>query len=165
MRRPDIPLTTLSSADDCEQQFYEAMQQGDVDRLMAMWADDDEIACVHPGGQRLVGPEAIRASFESLFRSGGVDARADRVRRLEIGDTAIHHVVERVQAANADGPRIVLVVVTNVYVQSALGWRMVVHHASPNVGRGVAVESNPGGLRTRRADDGDGPDDVPTTLH
>jgi ketosteroid isomerase-like protein len=162
MRRADIPPSTLSSADDCEQQFYEAIQHGDIDRLMAIWADDDEIACVHPGGQRLVGPEAIRASFTTLFRQGGIDARTDRVRRLQVGETAIHHVVERVQSQTGNGPRFALVIVTNLYVQSALGWRMLVHHASPHTMRGVVVEGSPGGHPSRGSE---GPDNGPTTLH
>ena len=33
----------MSSPEDIEQQFYEALQQGDIERLMAVWADDDEI--------------------------------------------------------------------------------------------------------------------------
>jgi ketosteroid isomerase-like protein len=164
MRRPEIPPpATLSSADDCEQQFYEAMQQGDVERLMALWADDDEIACVHPGGQRLVGPEAIRASFTALFRNGGVHAQVDRVRKLLIAETAVHHVTERVQAQTSEGPRFALVIVTNVYVSGALGWRMVVHHASPNMMRGVVIEGAPGGRPTRQSDAPD--DEGPTTLH
>ena len=163
MRRPDIPVTSLSSADDCEQQFYEALQSGDIDRVMSLWADDDEIACIHPGGQRLVGPQAIRASFASFFRGGGMDIRADRVRRLQFAQTAVHHVVERVQAIGSDGPRFALVVVTNVYVQGALGWRLAVHHASPQSARGVVVENSPVGRVSSDPDDAD--DDTPTTLH
>ncbi|NBU89623.1 MAG: DUF4440 domain-containing protein, partial [Betaproteobacteria bacterium] len=52
----------MSSPEDIEQQFYEALQQGDIERLMAVWADDDEIVCVHPGGPRVIGHAAIRAS-------------------------------------------------------------------------------------------------------
>ena len=30
----------MSSPEDIEQQFYEALQQGDIERLMAVWAED-----------------------------------------------------------------------------------------------------------------------------
>ena len=33
----------LASPDDIEQQFYEALQRGDIERLMAVWSDDEEI--------------------------------------------------------------------------------------------------------------------------
>lgn len=162
MRRPDIPPVAITSADDCEQQFYEAMQAGDIERLMALWADDDEVACIHPGSPRLVGLQAIRTSFAGMFRAGGIDVRVDRVRRHQMGQTAVHHVVERVQAMGSDGPRIALVVVTNVYVQGAFGWRIAVHHASPQPARSAGVE---GASMSRLATSDDPDDDTPTTLH
>jgi ketosteroid isomerase-like protein len=121
----------LASADDIEQQFYEAMQRGDIERMMAVWSDDDEIACVHPGGPRLVGPGAVRASFDAIFTHGGVDATPERVRRLELQGGAVHHVLERVQAMTSEGPQSAWVLATNVYALTAEGWRMVLHHASP----------------------------------
>ncbi len=67
-RQSSAPTSpTWPRRDDIEQQFYEALQHGDLERLMAVWADDDDIVCVHPGGPRLVGAAAIRASFEAMF--------------------------------------------------------------------------------------------------
>ena len=62
----------LASPDDTEAQFYEALQHADLDHLMALWADDEEVACVHPGGPRIVGLAAIRAAFEAVFQRGAV---------------------------------------------------------------------------------------------
>ena len=63
MARPGkVPL---ASADDIEQQFYEALQRGDIDKLMAVWSDDDDIACVHPGGAARRRPGARSAPASS----------------------------------------------------------------------------------------------------
>lgn len=121
----------MASPEDTENEFYEAMQQGDLERLMAVWADDDEIACVHPGGPRVLGGAAIRASFELLFSHGTVDARAAQVRRVTSGAMAVHHVVEAVQVPTPEGTKTGYVLATNVYVKTPLGWRLLVHHASP----------------------------------
>ncbi|MFG6467872.1 YybH family protein [Roseateles sp. BYS87W] len=123
----------LASPDDTEAQFYEALQHGDLDHLMALWADDEEIACVHPGGPRLVGMIAIRAAFEAVFQRGVVSVHPERVRRLHSGDCAIHHVLERVQlhADDKGHTPTAWVIATNVYLKTALGWRLVLHHASP----------------------------------
>jgi hypothetical protein len=48
---------------------------------MACWADEDEIVCVHPGGPRLVGAQAIRVAFEAMFAQGAIRATPERVRR------------------------------------------------------------------------------------
>jgi ketosteroid isomerase-like protein len=119
----------LASPDDTEAQFYEALQQGDLDHLMALWADDEDVACVHPGGPRIVGAPAIRAAFAAVFERGSFNIHPERVRRLHSGDCAIHHVLERVQRPG-DGLQ-AWVIATNVYLKTALGWRLVLHHASP----------------------------------
>jgi uncharacterized protein (TIGR02246 family) len=127
------PKAPLGSPDDIEQQFYEAMQQGDIEKLMGVWADEDEIACVHPGGPRVLGPGAIRASFETMFANGSIDAHPEKVRRLLLPGTAVHHVVERVHVMTDEGPQVAWVIATNVYMKATQGWRLVLHHASPGL--------------------------------
>jgi ketosteroid isomerase-like protein len=131
MRRPKPPSPTIGSADDVEIEFYEALQRGDIDRLMAVWSDEDEISCVHPGGPRLVGAAAIRAAFDAMFSHGRIDAEPQKVRRLEAHSTAVHSVLERIRVMTAEGERFAWVVATNVYLKSAQGWRLIAHHASP----------------------------------
>ncbi|PZP32921.1 MAG: DUF4440 domain-containing protein [Roseateles depolymerans] len=132
-RTPAQAAALLASPDDTEAQFYEALQHADLDRLMDLWADEDDIACVHPGGPRIVGLPAIRAAFETVFERGPVQVHPERVRRLHSGDCAIHHVLERVQLHTEAGQAAptAWVIATNVYLKTALGWRLVLHHASP----------------------------------
>ena len=130
------PAPPSASPDDIEQQFYEALQRGDLERLMAAWSDDEEISCVHPGGPRMVGAGAIRASFEAIFANGAIDVQPDKVRRLHTHSSAVHHVVERVRVpGGAEGTQIAYAIVTNVYLKTEQGWRMVLHHASPGLAR------------------------------
>ena len=72
----------MASPDDVEAQFYEALREADIDKLMALWADDDEVFCVHPGGPRVVGPRAIRVAFEAMFSNGRINAHPERLRKL-----------------------------------------------------------------------------------
>jgi ketosteroid isomerase-like protein len=129
MARPKSPPP--SSPDDIEQQFYEALQRADIERVMAVWSDDDDISCVHPGGPRLVGAAAIRASFDAMFGNGTIDAYPEKVRRLQTHACAVHSVLERVRVLSAEGMQTAWVVATNVYLKTVQGWRLVAHHASP----------------------------------
>ena len=121
----------MASPEDVEAQFYEALREGDLEKLMALWADDDEVFCVHPGGPRVVGPQAIRRAFEAMFANGRILAQPERVRRLHTLEVAVHNLVERIELHTEQGPRTGFVLATNVYLKTALGWRMVAHHASP----------------------------------
>ncbi len=136
MARPKS-MAPLASPDEIEQQFYEALQRGDIERLMAVWSDDEDISCVHPGGPRVVGASAIRAAFDSMFANGTIDARPEKVRRLQTHACAVHSVLEQVRVMTEEGPQSAWVIATNVYVKGAQGWRLVAHHASPGSPREV----------------------------
>ena len=120
------------SADEVEVAFYEALQQGDLEQLMACWADEDDIFCIHPGGPRVVGASAIRATFEAMFVNGGaIRAFPQAVRKVASVASCVHNVVERVEVLTPEGPQNGWVIATNVYHRTAHGWRLVAHHASP----------------------------------
>jgi ketosteroid isomerase-like protein len=65
--------------------------------------------------------------------NGPVLAHPEKVRRAETGVCSVHSVIERVEILTDDGVQHAWVVATNVYVKTAQGWRMVVHHASPGL--------------------------------
>ena len=150
MTRRVPPPALADTADEVEAQLYEALQRGDLERLMALWADDDEIVCVHPGGGRVIGAAAIRASFEAIFANGGIPVRPEQVHRLQQLGFALHHLVERIEVRSALGLQTGWVLTSNLYVKTPAGWRLAAHHASP----GMPIEPPPphGG-------------DAPSTLH
>ena len=103
------------SPDDIEQNFYEALHNADIEQLMGCWAEEDEIVCVHPGGPRLIGSGAIRATFEAMFANGSVQAHPERIHKIESLACAVHHLVERVELMTPQGVKNAYVIVTNVY--------------------------------------------------
>ena len=115
MRKPKTPPFDASSPDEIEAAFYEALQRGDIDKLMACWADEDDIVCVHPGGARLLGAGAIRAAFDMMFTNGSIQARAEKVHRVESLGASVHSVLERIEVLTDEGPRHAYVIATNVY--------------------------------------------------
>lgn len=147
VRRP--PPAATDSPDEIEARFYEALQRGDLELLMSLWADDEEIVCVHPGGPRIVGTAAIRASFGAIFANGAIPVTPEQVHRLEWLGGAVHHLVERIEVpGEGGGTQAAWVIATNVYLKTTQGWRLVAHHASP----GTLQEAAPAG-------------DAPSTLH
>jgi ketosteroid isomerase-like protein len=133
MPKPKVPPASTGNADDIEAAFYESLQNGDIEKLMACWGDEDDIVCVHPGGARLVGPAAIRATFDAMFSNGTIRAQAIKVRKVETMSASVHSV--RIEVLTEEGPRHAYVIATNVYHKTAQGWRMMAHHASPGTPR------------------------------
>ena len=64
---------------DAESAFYRAIERANLEEMMSVWADDEEIACVHPGGPRVVGTVAVRAAFEAVFVNGPVHVQVHHV--------------------------------------------------------------------------------------
>jgi uncharacterized protein (TIGR02246 family) len=117
------------TAEAAERAFYAAMADGDLDRMMALWADDDAAVCNHPGGPRLIGREAILESFRGIFAGGGVRIAVAGVHAWRTSDVAVHSLIERIAVEGRGGTETVEVVATNVFVRSGGGWRILVHHA------------------------------------
>ena len=65
------------TAQDAEAAFYEALERADLALMMAVWSEDEDIVCVHPGGPRLAGQDQVRASWRQIL-AGGTRARLGR---------------------------------------------------------------------------------------
>ena len=115
------------SAAEVETAFYDAMNRADVEALMALWAEDDEIVCVHPGGPRLVGPAAIRASWSAILEHGGLHILPSQLHETHNLMSSVHTVIEGTTAASGEPAHLIA---TNVYAKTPRGWRIVLHHVS-----------------------------------
>jgi len=142
-----LKKTTFLTPQDAEAAFYEALERGDLEAMMEVWSADDEVSCIHPDGPRLTGYERVRENWAQIFRSG---------QRLQVHLSdqvivsgvmfSVHSLHENILVRGAPGQAgRSIVVATNVYMRSASGWRMVLHHGSPApapaVRRDVPVET------------------------
>ena len=122
-------LPIYTSPQDAAVAFYQAFEAKDIEAMMAAWADDEEIVCVHPGGLRHVGYDAVRTSFEQLFTGeGSLAFRLEEIVVLETVGLAMQSAIEHVYSAS--GAARGVAVATNVFMRTPSGWRIVVHHAS-----------------------------------
>jgi ketosteroid isomerase-like protein len=119
----------LENAEDTEAAFYDAVGRADIDGVMSLWADEEDIVCIHPGAPRLVGHAAIRASWEQIFEQGAVHIRPVQLHVTQNMMTSVHNIIEEVHRTSSRQQDI-HILATNVYMKTPLGWRIVSHHAS-----------------------------------
>jgi hypothetical protein len=98
--------------------------------MMAVWAEDEEIICVHPGGARLSGPEEVRASWARIF-SAGVGPRVHITQQVALTAMmiAVHSVHENF-TVEGDARAQVPVIATNVYLRNR---RRLAHDRAPRL--------------------------------
>jgi ketosteroid isomerase-like protein len=116
---------------DAEAAFYEALERADYPTMVAVWAEDEDVICVHPGGPRLRGTDEVLAQWKRILE-GGQRLRVHLSHQVVISGPmlAVHSVHENITIED-EGPASHAVVATNIYQRIGPGWRMVAHHASP----------------------------------
>jgi uncharacterized protein (TIGR02246 family) len=126
-----VKKSTFPTPQDAEAAFYEALEAGDLEAMMEVWAEDEEIVCVHPGGPRLAGFDQVRSSWAQVLGSGQqLKVHVSNPVVLSGMMLAIHSVNENILVQGESRPR-APVAATNVYLRTGNGWRMILHHGSP----------------------------------
>ncbi len=146
----------FTTAEDAEEAFYEAIGRGDIEALMSVWADDEEIVCIHPTGQRLTGPISIRESWRAIFANNPrLTVHVKHSVRWRGVMLDVHSLVETLYLDDEPTPHGPMLS-TNVYQRGAGGWRLLARHVS-TASDGTSTEPGESGGDTHR--------DRPRTLH
>ena len=126
------------TAQDAENAFYEALERADLEGMMVVWSEDEEIICVHPGGQRLTGQAQVREAWRRMF-AAGPNMRVQISQGVAVTGVmvAVHSLHEIITVAGEQRARPPMVA-TNIYLRTPAGWRMIAHHASPAPGEPAA---------------------------
>jgi uncharacterized protein (TIGR02246 family) len=126
-----VKKTLFATPQDAEAAFYEAFMKHDLEAMMGVWADDDEVYCVHPRGPRVTGVAQVRESWRQVFASAqSLRFQVRQQHLLQAMMVSIHSVYEQITLTDEDRARR-YIVSTNIYMRTERGWRMMAHHASP----------------------------------
>jgi ketosteroid isomerase-like protein len=123
---------TFETPQDAEDTFYDAFEEGNLDKMMTAWAASEEIVCIQPLREQVQGQGAVRRSWQELFASGAnVEIEIHHKQWIETCEFAIHIVHEQL-VFNADRAHLPApLIATNVYRKIGPGWRLILHHVSP----------------------------------
>ena len=122
---------TFPTPEAAEAAFYAAFEARSLDAMMAVWAGDDRIACIHPMAAPLNGRAAVAAGWHSMFEAAGqFRVQVELAQEMRETGQVIRIVREYLIIGQETEPR-PPILATNIYRKEAGGWRMVLHHASP----------------------------------
>lgn len=124
--------TRFTTPEAAEAAFYEAFERRDLDAMMAVWADDERIECIHPMGPRLRGIARVRASWQRIFADALPMEFELSDAHYSQGDLLAIHVLHENIRTSRHQEKHPPVIATNIYQHTAAGWRMILHHASPS---------------------------------
>lgn len=118
--------------------LYDAIETGDVDLMAALWVDDDDTVCVHPGAEPLRGTGRILRSWTVMMAGVGyiqfflTDVQVTLLPPQD-PTTAVVVCTENIlsdagSVETFSGGRAVS---TSILVRHRQGWRFRARHASP----------------------------------
>ena len=127
--RESMTGPVFSSAQEAETAFYAAFENADHAAMMEVWSQDEDIECIHPLGDRLVGSVAVSESWRQILsRVKRMQFQLRQSNRYQNSQLAIHSLYEDISIDGKSQPPVVAI---NIYRFNGTGWHMILHHASP----------------------------------
>jgi ketosteroid isomerase-like protein len=122
--------SSFATPQEAEDAYYDAIDEQDIEALMAVWEENDEVLCLLPMMAAQRGRAAIRSAWSNLLQTGTpLEIEVIHLSWIETPAFAIHLLEERVkvpQQAEAQG-----IYASNVYRKGEHGWQLLMHQNSP----------------------------------
>lgn len=115
-------------------QFYRALENCDYSAMAAVWLHTEQVKCIHPGWELLVGWKSVGESWQRIFAgTRGMRVRESDVQVQVDGDFGLISCLEHLAIfTNAhSAPSSAVTTATNLFQRVHQQWRMIHHHASP----------------------------------
>ena len=124
-------LTEIEAVKVANEQFYRAFETLDIDRMSAVWSDDYEVTCIHPGWPLIRGRADVIKSWARIFDN-------TMVMQFTITEVAVHVENSWAWVVCTESLRSVVdgrvnegkIEATNIWHKHSEQWLIVHHHGS-----------------------------------
>jgi hypothetical protein len=119
-------------------EFYDAFERLSIDMMDNVWKHDENVICVHPGWDLLVGWLAIRESWVTIFQNTEVikfNITNTKVRIFDNGDVGVVVCQENIESPVNGQQDMIGVIATNIFERYGNRWLLI--HQKPSCQSGV----------------------------
>jgi ketosteroid isomerase-like protein len=139
---PPEVAADIAAISEANEEFYNAAEAGDLDRLGAIWlsgAFEDSVQCVHPGWAPVFGREDVLRSWAVVCANTPflqfflTDVRVDVVDRIAVVSLTENIITDMSAGSSDDDPGFIAggrATTINLFRRTEDGWRLWMHHAS-----------------------------------
>jgi len=116
------------------ERFYRAFEALDYPAMAALWAEGEEVFCVHPGWSGLRGAGPVLESWRRIIaNTASIQFTLTQVKAVVVGEVGVVTLYENIASQVAGEPHTATTVATNVFRFDARAgaWKLFHHHASP----------------------------------
>ncbi len=117
--------------EEANARFYRVFESLDLRQMDEVWAHSDHVRSVHPGWGLLTGWDAVRESWEVIFKnSEEMRFSITDVNAYVEGPIGWVTCTENILSEARGNISVTSLLATNIFERSAGEWRMIHHHAS-----------------------------------
>ena len=136
------PDDDAAEVEEANARFYRALESLDISQMDQVWSHGDHVRCIHPGWCLLSGWDAVRQSWDAIFRDSSemrfsisdVDVHVD-------GDLAWVTCGENILSQARGQIAVTTLLATNMFERRGSDWLMIHHHASHTMPAGPPREA------------------------
>lgn len=121
----------VREVEEANARFYRAFESLDIAEMESVWATGEHVKCIHPGWTLLVGWDAVRASWEAIFKNTGEIRFSLSDVSVRVGENlAVVTCTENILSQAGGNISVTSVLATNLFERIGDRWLMIHHHAS-----------------------------------
>lgn len=120
------------------EEFYRAFAEGDFPAMTALWAERENLVCVHPGWPPVSGRADVLASWQGIL----ANPPEPPVRTV---DAQVYLLGEAAMVVCFETIGEIFLTATNVFLREGAAWRLVHHHAGVTEHRPRGAQPAPTG--------------------
>jgi ketosteroid isomerase-like protein len=120
-----------TEVEEANLRFYRAFESMDIAEMERVWVRRDYARCIHPGWGIREGWDAVRQSWEAIFKnSGEMRFSLSEVRARVEGGLAWVTCTENILSEARGTIAVTALLATNIFERHGRDWLIVHHHAS-----------------------------------
>ena len=124
---------TLTEIQKSNAEFYHAFEGLSIDMMDNLWKHDENVICIHPGWELLVGWLAIRESWIMIFQNTEVikfNITNPKIRLFDNNGIGIIVCQENIESSVNGQQDKIGVIATNVFERCENRWLLIHHQGS-----------------------------------
>jgi len=125
-------MITIENLLQMNQTYYKAFENFDLKLMSNVWANTDDVVCIHPGWDILIGWEKVRDGWSKIFMDDTLLKFTIRnTNTIILNEIGIVSCIEQIFVSAKDTISQTFIATTNLFKETKDGLKLFYHHSSP----------------------------------
>lgn len=112
--------------------YYKAFENFDLQLMSQVWANTNDVVCIHPGWDILVGWEKVREGWSKIFMDDSfLKFTIRNTNTIILNNIGIVSCIEEIFVSSKDTISQTFIATTNLFKETEEGIKLFYHHSSP----------------------------------